>query len=42
MAERVIDVLEPVEVDDEHRAAALTVRGVAKRFLDRPANPRAS
>ena len=41
VAERVVDVLEPVEVDQEQRAALLPVRGVAQRFVERLAHHRA-
>ena len=35
VAERVVDVLEPVEIDHEQRAAFLPVRGVAQGFVER-------
>ena len=41
VAERVVDVLEAVEVDQEQRAALLPMGGVAQRFLERLAHHRA-
>src|SRR6185369_16088766 len=41
MPERVVDVLEAVEVDQEHAAAALTVGCVAQRFVERLSHHRA-
>ena len=41
MAERVVDVLEPVEIDQEQGAALLPVRGVAQRLVERLAHHRA-
>ena len=35
VAERVVDVLEPVEIDHEQRAALLAMGGVAQRFVER-------
>ena len=41
VAERVVDVLEPVEVDQEQGAALLPARGVAQRLVERLAHQRA-
>ena len=41
MAERVVDVLEPIEVDHEQRAALFAVGGVAQRFVERLPHHRA-
>ena len=41
MAERVVDVLEAVEIDQEQRAALLALRGVAQRLVERLAHQRA-
>ena len=41
MAERVVDVLEPIEIDQEQRAALLAVRGIAQRFVERLPHHRA-
>ena len=41
VAERVVDVLEAVEVDQEQRAALVAARGVAQRFVERLAHQRA-
>ncbi len=38
MAERVVDVLEAIEVDHEQRAALLAMSGVAQRFVERLAH----
>ena len=40
MAERVVDVLEAVEIDHEERAALLAMRGIAERFVKRLAHHR--
>ena len=41
VAERVVDVLEAIEVDHEQRAALLAMGGVAQRFVERLAHHRA-
>ena len=41
MAERVIDVLEAVQVDQEQRAALAAVGRIAQRFVERLAHERA-
>ena len=41
MAERVVDVLEAVEIDQEQRAALLAMRGIAQRFVERLPHHRA-
>ena len=41
MAQRVVDILEPVEVDQEQRAALLAARGVAQCLVERLAHQRA-
>ena len=40
VAERIVDVLEPVEVDQEQGAALLPARGIAQRFVERLAHHR--
>ena len=41
VAERVVDVLEPIEIDHEQRAALLAMGRVAQRFVERLAHHRA-
>jgi hypothetical protein len=41
VAKRVVDILEPVEVDEEQRTAFLSARRVAKRFVERLPHQRA-
>ena len=41
MTKRVVDVLEPVEIDQEQRTALLAPRGVAQGFVERLAHQRA-
>ena len=41
VAERVVDVLEAVEIDQEQRAALLAAGGIAQRLVERLAHQRA-